>query len=119
MHDSQLEQDNQSQTEIEHIDQRIVHALEASPQPYIPANVAARVASQLPARRPESLTPTHYGRWAMQIATILTLAALLALAVHASDHATGHATFGLVESLLFAQFIALAVCLSVWRHGLR
>jgi len=127
MHDSPLEQDNPSQAQIEHLDQsieqymdqRIVHALEASPQPYIPADFASRVASQLPARRPESLTPTHYGRWAMQIATILTLAALLALAVHASDHATGHATFGLVESLLFAQFIALAVCLSVWRHGLR
>jgi hypothetical protein len=46
---------------------------------------------------------------------VVLLAALVALAVRS----TGHATFGLLESLLFAQFIALAVWFTVWRYGLR
>jgi hypothetical protein len=119
MHDSPLDHENSSQTAAEHLDQRIICALEAAPQPRIPVDFAARVVSQLPAKRPESLTPTHYGRWAMRIATVATLAALLILALHSAGHATGHPAFGLVESLLFAQFIALAIWLSVWRHGLR
>jgi hypothetical protein len=118
MHES-LNPEDQSQSAIdhaaEHLDQRIVRALETAPQPRIPANFAARVASQLPARRPASLTPTHYGQNAMLIGTVVTLVALLVLALHS----TGHATFGLLESLLSAQFIALAVWLSVWRHSSR
>ena len=118
MHDEPLNHDNLSQSELEHVDrldQRIVRALETVPEPHIPADFAARVASQLPAERPVSLTPTHYGKKAMLIGVVVTLAALLVLALHP----TGHATFGLLESLLFAQFIVLTVCLSVWRHSLR
>jgi hypothetical protein len=98
----------------EHLDQRIVRALEAAPRPQVPADFAARVASQLPARRPVSLTPRHYGRYAMLIGTVVTLAALVILSLHST-----HPSFGLLESLLFVQFIALAVWLSVWRYGLR
>jgi hypothetical protein len=119
MHDEPLNQHDLSPAAIEHLDQRILRALEAAPEPHIPADFAARVARQLPAKRPESLTPTHYGRWAMVIATVATLAALLVLALHSADYSAGHPTFGVVESLLFAQFIALAVSLSVWRPGLR
>jgi hypothetical protein len=123
MHDSPLDHDNLPQPAIdqaiEQLDQRIVHALEASPQPHIAADFASRVASQLPPKRPESLTPTHYGRWAMLIGTVVTLAILLVLALHSAGHTAGHPTFGLVESCLFAQFIALAVWLSVWRQSLR
>jgi hypothetical protein len=127
MHDNPLDHEDMSQAalgpELEHelecelkqLDQRIVRALETVPDPHISTDFAARVARQLPARRPVSLTPTHYGQNAMLIGTVVTLCALLALAVHA----TGHASFGLLESLLFAQFIALAVWLSVWRYGLR
>jgi hypothetical protein len=115
MHDEPLTHDNLSQSASEHLDQRIVRALEAAPEPQIPADFAARVASRLPARRPVSLTPTHYGQNALLIGTVVTLAALLVLALHS----TGHATFGLLESILSAQFIALAVWLSVWRHSSR
>jgi hypothetical protein len=119
MHDQPLNPDNLSQSATEHaaehLDKRIVRALETVPEPQIPADFAARVASQLPASRPLSLTPTHYGQNALLIGTVVTLAALLVLALHSA----GHTTFGLLESLLSAQFIALAVWLSVWRHGLR
>jgi len=115
MHDESLNHENLSQSAMEQLDLRIVRALEAVPEPQIPPDFAARVASQLPAKRPVSLTPTHYGQRAMLIGTLVTLAALVILALHSP----GHATFGLLESLLFAQFIALAVWLSVWRYGLR
>jgi len=118
MHES-LNPEDLSQSAIdhatEHLDQRIVRALETAPRPQIPADFAARVASRLPARRPVSLTPTHYGQNAMLVGIGVTLVALVVLALHS----TGHATFGLLESLLFAQFIALALWLTVWRYGLR
>jgi hypothetical protein len=123
MHNEPLNQNDLSPAAIEHLDQRILRALEAAPEPHIPADFAARVAGQLPAKRPESLTPTHYGRWAMVIAAVATFAVLLVLALHSADysagHVTGHPAIGVVESILFAQFIALAVWLSVWRTGLR
>jgi formate/nitrite transporter FocA (FNT family) len=115
MHDEPLNRDNLSQSATEHLDQRIVRALETAPEIHIPADFAARVASQLPARRPVSLTPTYYGQNAMMAGMVVTLAALLILAVNSA----GHTTFGLLESLLSAQFIALAVWLSVWRQSLR
>jgi hypothetical protein len=123
MHDEQLnrpdlspiEIEQEIQREIQQLDQRIVRALETVPEPTIPVDFAARVASRLPAARPVSLTPTHYGRTAMLICMVVTLAALVTLAVHT----TGHATFGLLESLLFTQFIVLAVWFTIWRHSLR
>jgi hypothetical protein len=120
MHDEPLNPDNLSPSAIDHLDQGIVRALETAPRPQIPADFAARVASRLPARRPVSLTPTHYGQNATLIGIVVTLAALVVLALHSTAlHSTGHATFGLLDSLLFAQFIALAVWLSVGRHSLR
>jgi hypothetical protein len=119
MHDEPLDHDNLSQSAMEHatehLDERIVRALETAPEPQVPADFAARVASRLPAGRPVSLTPTHYGKNAMLVGIALTLAALLVLA----RHTTGDAAFGLLESLLLAQFIALAVWFTVWRYGLR
>jgi hypothetical protein len=120
MHDEQLDQDNSAA--IEHgaphgdpMDQRLTRALETLPKISIPADFAARVARQLPAERPVSLTPTYYGQTAMWIGIFLTLAALLFLA----RHTTGHMSFELLESLLLAQFVALAVWFSIWRHSLR
>ena len=68
-----------------------------------------------PARRPVSLTATHYGQNAMLLGILATLAVLLVLALRT----TGHASFGLLEWFLFAEFIALTVWFSVWRYGLR
>jgi len=101
--------------QLEVLDQRITRALETIPEPRIPADFASRVASQLPARRPDSLTPTHYGQKAVLLSMLVTLAALIALAVRTP----GHASFGLLESLLFVQFIGLTIWLSIWRHSLR
>jgi hypothetical protein len=115
MHDEPVDQHDLSQTAMEHLDQRIVRVLETVPRPHVPADFAARVASQLPAGRPVSLTPTHYGRNAMLLSMVATLVALIALA----PHATGHATFDLLEWLLFAQFIVLAVWFSVRHQSLR
>ena len=115
MHDEPLNPDNLSPSAIDHLDQHIVRALETAPRPQIPADFAARVASRLPARRPVSLTPTRYGQNATLIGIVVTLAALVLLALHS----TGHATFGLLDSLLFAQFLALAVWFTVWRYSSR
>jgi formate/nitrite transporter FocA (FNT family) len=115
MHDEQLNRDNVSQSAIDPLDQRIVRGLETAPELQVPADFAARVASRLPARRPVSLTPTYYGKNAMLAGIAVTLAALVVLALHS----TGDAAFGVLESLLFAQFIAFALWLTVWRYGLR
>jgi hypothetical protein len=118
MHES-LNPEDLSQSAMEHagehLDRRIVRALEAAPELQIPADFAARVASHLPAGRPVSLTPTHYGKNAMLVGLAVTLAALIALSLHSK----GDAAFGLLESVLLAQFIALAVWFTVWRYGLR
>lgn len=114
MHDKPLNHEDLSQSATERLDQRIVRALEAAPEIQIPADFAARVTAQLPERRPVSLTPTHYGKGALLIGLGVILVALLILATQTRGHA-----LGLLESLLFAQFIALAVWLSVWRRSLR
>jgi hypothetical protein len=113
MPDELVNQPISSSTEIDELDQRILHVLEAAPELHIPADFAARVTSKLPARRPVSLTPTHYGRNAMLIGMVVTLIALLALTLHNG----AHAAFGLAQSLLLAQFIALTVWLSVRRES--
>jgi hypothetical protein len=98
------------------LDQRVLRALETAPRVEIPADFAARVVSRLPARRrPVSLTPTHYGQSAVFLGMILTLVVLIALTLHNGRHAS----FGLAESLLLTQFLALTVWLSVRRYSVR
>ena len=122
MHDQPLDQpfdqsDQQtlSPEEVEYLEQRLTRALETVPEPHIPADFAARITSQLPSKRPESLTPTRYGQNAIRIGVVLILATLLALALHAS----GRPAFGLAESFLLTMFVGLVLWLSVWRHSLR
>ena len=97
------------------LDQRLTRALEASPEVRIPADFAARVASQVPARPVVSLTQTHYGDYAMLLGILVTLAALFVFGVHTPDRHT----FNLVETFLLTDFIGLTVWLSVRRHSLR
>jgi hypothetical protein len=111
MPDEFVNQPISSNTEIDELDLRILYALETAPDLQIPADFAARLTSKLPARRPISLTPTHYGRNAMLIGMVVTLVALLALTLHNGTHAA----FSLAQSLLLAQFVALTVWLSI-RH---
>ena len=115
MHDEPVNLNDPSPAAMEHLDERLIRALETVPEPQIPADFAARVASQLPAKRPVSLTPTHYGYTAILLGMVATLVAMVVFALHT----TGHAAFGLPESLLLTQFIALVVWLSVRRHSLR
>ncbi|NYF92129.1 hypothetical protein RBB79_20820 [Tunturiibacter empetritectus] len=95
------------------LDQRVLRALESAPLVEVPADFAARVAGRLPARRPVSLTATHYGRTAVFLGMILTLIILIAVTLYNGRHAT----FGLAESVLLTEFLALTVWLSVRRHG--
>jgi hypothetical protein len=97
------------------LERRVLRALETVPNIDVPADFAARVVRQLPARRPVSLTPTHYGQSAVFLGMILALVMLIALTLHNGRHAT----FGLAESLLLTQFLALTVWLSVRYHGAR
>jgi hypothetical protein len=121
MHDESLSQESatretSAQAAFDILDQRLVRALDAAPEIEIPADFAARVASRLPARpRPVSIATTHYGDKAIFIGILVTLFALVALTLPTA----GRATFGLVESFLLAQFLALAVWLSIRRHSLR
>jgi hypothetical protein len=103
-----------SNGQIDELDHRILRALEAAPELQIPDDFAARVSRKLPAKRPVSLKPTHYGRNAMLIGMVITLAALLFLTMHNG----AHAAFGLSQSLLLGQFIALTVWLSVRSQSL-
>ncbi len=101
------------------LDQRLTRALEAAPKVQIPADFAARVASQVPARPVVSLTPTHYGDYAMILGILVTLAAMFIFGLHTPDHTPDRHTFNLVESFLLTDFIGLTVWLSVRRHSLR
>jgi hypothetical protein len=103
MRDEQMSEENTSAASME---ERLIRALEASPAVQIPADFASRVASQLPATRPVSLTPTHYGRNAVLISMVALVVALLALALHNADSSTLGLT---VEWILCAQLLSLAV----------
>ncbi len=117
MHDEPLNPNNLSPAAIEQeqLDARIVRALETTPKPMVPPDFAARLGSRLPAQRPESLTPTHYGRNATLLGIVAAFVALLAVALHT----TAGVAVGFVESLLLAEFIALTVWLTVRRQSLR
>jgi hypothetical protein len=97
------------------LDRRLASALEAAPEVRIPADFAARVASQVPARPVVSLTQTHYGDYAMLLGIVVTLAALFIFGLLAPDRHT----FNVVESFLLTDFVGLTVWLSVRRYSLR
>jgi hypothetical protein len=113
MHDEPVNQQHPSRLEaipLTELDQRIVRALEIAPDPQIPADFAARVASRLPSPRPLSTARTRYGESAMLIGIAVLFAALFALA----PEATKRSFVGLtMEWLLCAQFIGLTLWLSI------
>jgi hypothetical protein len=116
MHDDPLSQQHLNPMELEtaRLDQRVVHALEIAPEPQVPAGFAALVASRLPARRSVSLTRTRYGYYAMLVSMVILLTTLLLLAPHTTERSMFELT---LQWLLCAQFIGLAVWLSVSRRG--
>jgi predicted phage tail protein len=101
---------------IAEMDERLVRALDARPVVAIPADFAARVARQMPARRPVLLTPRHYGRNAMVVCmVVLGVALLLVAALHAG---TVSAAVQVTVWILYAQFLGLVVWAGM-RGGLR
>ena len=106
MREEWMNEENMSDADAA-MEQRLIRALETRPAVQIPADFAARVASQLPERRPIALTPTHYGRKAMMICMVVLGVALLAafalygMAVPPFVQVTGW--------ILYAQFLALVV----------
>jgi len=106
MREEWMNEENMSDADAA-MEQRLIRALETRPAVQIPTDFAARVASQLPDRRPIALTPTHYGRKAMMICMVVLGVALLAafalygMAVPPFVQVTGW--------ILYAQFLALVV----------
>jgi hypothetical protein len=90
------------------LETRIIRALETAPKPDIPADFAARVASQLAPRPALFLTPERYGYRAGMVCLVVLLGLLLAFA----HRATGASLFwASIESIFCAQFALLAVWL--------
>jgi hypothetical protein len=123
MRDQRLNPQHPSSSEdlaAREFDQRLTRALEMVPEPAVPADFSARLASRLPEKPPipASLLPaqtTHYGQSAIWISMVVLLAVLLA-----SAHTVSHSTFALtLQWTLCAQFVLLAVWLSTRRHLLR
>ena len=91
------------------LENRIILALEAEPRPEIPADFAARVSAQLPARAAVVLTPGRYGQRAAWVCLVLLLPLMLAIA----HRATGTSLYWFsIESIFCAQFVLLAVWLA-------
>jgi len=98
---------NELNTADAEMDQRLTRVLEARPVVNIPVDFAARVARQLPERKPIALTPTHYGRKTMVVCMVVLGVALLAGFV-----LCGVAVPPVVQVIgwiLYAQFLGLVV----------
>jgi type IV secretory pathway TrbD component len=107
---------NPAEAALAKLDERLIRSLEARPVVQVPEGFAARVAGQVPMRRPVLLTPTHYGRNAMAVCMVVLAVAMLALALRSWERTP----FGLaLEWFVCAQFVALAMWLASWRRELQ
>ncbi len=91
------------------LDTRITLALETAPRLEIPPDFAARVAAQMPALTPVTLTPRGYGR----NAAILCMAVLLALIFVFANRAGASPLWTSIEWIFCVQFALVAVWLAV------
>ena len=62
------------------LDARITLALETAPRPKVPADFAARITRQLPARAEFVLTPARYGQRAAAVCLMVLMVLMLAFA---------------------------------------
>jgi hypothetical protein len=94
-------------------DDRIVTALERKPDlsSAIPDDFAARVAAQVPAKRPVMVRATSYGRTAMWVGLAVSMVVLIGITVRGS----ASPAVVVVEWTLCLQFLAFAVWLGVRR----
>lgn len=113
MFDDAMNPEVEAQAERE-LDARVVEQLERLPDlsAAIPADFAARVAAQVPARRPVPVRTTHYGRMLMIFGLVVLFVALVVLAIRGS----AGSTIGMaLEWTLCVQFLAFAVWIGVQR----
>jgi cytochrome oxidase assembly protein ShyY1 len=99
------------------LDESIAASLESQPDlaMLIPVDFAARVAAQVPSKRPAVVTTkTHYGRSAMWVSLAVLLVAFVVAAVRGAEHSPVGAA---VVLTLYMQFLAIAVWLGIrrWR----
>jgi hypothetical protein len=119
MREERLDQPHPIPTDIaadNALEQRLIRALEMAPEPLIPSGFAARIASQLPAPRPLSVTSTRYGQNALRISMVALPIVLVAVASHAANNTTVGVA---LQWTLCAQFAGLAIWLGTQRTGLR
>jgi len=83
---------------------RLTRALENKPEVTVPAGFAARVASQVPARRAVAISPARYGLLATRIGMAVLFLALFVVAMRASDRIAVT-----MEWVLCAELAGLAV----------
>ncbi len=95
--------------ESQQLEARITLALETAPKPEIPLDFAAKVAAQVPAIRPVTLTPRGYGR----NAALLSLAVLIALIFVFANRAGASPLWTSMEWIFCIQFALVAVWLAV------
>ena len=89
---------------------RLTRALEWKPEVQVPMDFAARVAGQLPMRRPVAVTRARYGLIAMRIAMGVLVVALVAMSMRPA----AHTVFGIaMEWVLCAQLAGLVT----WQSG--
>jgi len=91
------------------LETRITLALETAPKPEIPPDFAARVAAQVPAIRPVTLTPHGYGR----NAALICLCVLLGLIFVFAHRADASPLWASMEWIFCTQFALVAVWLAV------
>ena len=94
------------------VDAQITSVLESLPTPRIPADFAARVASQVPADRHVTVKTPHYGRNAAIVCCVALLVALFVLVPHAKG---GSISWLSVQGILCVQFALLAAWLATRR----
>ncbi len=90
------------------LDARITLALETAPRPMVPADFAARITRQLPARAEFVLTPARYGQRAAAVCLMVLMVLMLAFARLANP---GSVYWLSIESIFCAQFVVLAIWL--------
>ncbi len=95
--------------EAQILESRITLALETAPKPEIPSDFAARVAGQVPALTPVTLTPRGYGR----NAAMICMGVLLALIFAFAHRAGASPLWTSMEWIFCVQFALVAVWLAV------
>lgn len=119
--DTSMTDENMARVAAEEFEERVVRSLERQPEVSIPADFAARVASQVPGGQAPlpvetEIRETHYGRRMMMVSMVVLLAAMLALAPRAVGNS---ALWTGLQWTLCGQFVLLALWFVMRRDRLR